>query len=149
RASARHDALCLRLDDEGRDADPRAHRSLRWLAHGGDVAATQGRDAADHRHDGRFDDGVEHERERREHESAAAAAPAWRRRARAGRPGRILIMSDIAMHDHPVIGITGVKKIYRMGSNEVAALRGVDLRVERGEMIAIMGASGSGKSTLM
>jgi len=49
----------------------------------------------------------------------------------------------------PVIRIEGVRKTYRMGDNEVHALRGVDLVAERGEMIAIMGASGSGKSTLM
>src|SRR5512147_1597883 len=49
----------------------------------------------------------------------------------------------------PVIQIEGVRKIYKMGDNEVHALRGVDLQAERGEMIAIMGASGSGKSTLM
>jgi len=49
----------------------------------------------------------------------------------------------------PVIRIEGVTKVYRMGRTEVRALRGVDLAVERGEMIAIMGASGSGKSTLM
>jgi putative ABC transport system ATP-binding protein len=49
----------------------------------------------------------------------------------------------------PVIRIEGIKKVYRMGNNEVFALRGVDLTVERGEMIAVMGASGSGKSTLM
>ena len=51
--------------------------------------------------------------------------------------------------DHPVIQISKVKKVYRMGSNEVFALRGVDLTVSAGEMIAVMGTSGSGKSTLM
>jgi len=53
------------------------------------------------------------------------------------------------MSDKPVIQITGVKKVYTMGENKVFALRGVDLTVEKGEMIAIMGTSGSGKSTLM
>jgi putative ABC transport system ATP-binding protein len=48
-----------------------------------------------------------------------------------------------------VIHIEGVTKIYGSGENEVRALRGVDLTVEPGEMIAIMGSSGSGKSTLM
>ncbi len=49
----------------------------------------------------------------------------------------------------PVIQISNVTKVYRMGSNEVFALRGVDLTVNAGEMIAVMGTSGSGKSTLM
>jgi len=48
-----------------------------------------------------------------------------------------------------VIRVSGVTKVYRMGQNDVYALRGVDMTVRRGEMIAIMGASGSGKSTLM
>ena len=48
-----------------------------------------------------------------------------------------------------VIAAEGLERRYRMGTETVHALCGVDLRIERGEYVAIMGASGSGKSTLM
>ena len=65
----------------------------------------------------------------------SAAAPPARRPARA--PGDL------------VIRIEGVTKLYRMGTETIHALRGVNLEIRRNEYLAIMGPSGSGKSTLM
>jgi putative ABC transport system ATP-binding protein len=48
-----------------------------------------------------------------------------------------------------VIRTEGLTKTYTSGTNEVHALRGIDLTIHRGELVAIMGTSGSGKSTLM
>jgi len=49
----------------------------------------------------------------------------------------------------PLIDIRGVTKTYLSGSVETPVLHGIDMTVERGDFVSIMGASGSGKSTLM
>lgn len=51
--------------------------------------------------------------------------------------------------DEIVIRLQGIKKLYQMGDQQVAALDGIDLDIKRGEFAALMGPSGSGKSTLM
>jgi putative ABC transport system ATP-binding protein len=48
-----------------------------------------------------------------------------------------------------VIELKGIRKIYKTGDEDTAALDGIDLNVKKGEFVAVMGPSGSGKSTLM
>ena len=56
---------------------------------------------------------------------------------------------NVRPHGPLVIEIEGGTKLYKMGSEIIHALRGVDVKIHRNEYLAIMGPSGSGKSTLM
>ncbi|HEU5125107.1 MAG TPA: ABC transporter ATP-binding protein [Verrucomicrobiae bacterium] len=53
------------------------------------------------------------------------------------------------METQAVIELENIQKIYHTGEVDVHAVRGVSMRIQRGEFVAIMGASGSGKSTVM
>lgn len=48
-----------------------------------------------------------------------------------------------------MLELTGIRKSYKMGSNTLEVLKGIDLHIDRGELVSIMGSSGSGKSTLL
>lgn len=49
----------------------------------------------------------------------------------------------------PIVNVRGLTKIYQLGDQEVTGLAGIDLNIDKGEFVAVMGPSGSGKSTFM
>ena len=60
-----------------------------------------------------------------------------------------VVVVDKMSEDHAMIELSNVTKVYSIGTIKVPALDGVNISIQRGEMVAIMGPSGSGKSTLM
>ncbi|MEL7074284.1 MAG: ABC transporter ATP-binding protein, partial [Planctomycetota bacterium] len=67
-------------------------------------------------------------------------------------PWRPCVMTEVKMDSNAattVLQATGLHRTYRMGQVEVPVLRGVDLQVQEGEWLCVLGSSGSGKSTLL
>ena len=58
-------------------------------------------------------------------------------------------MSANAVSEHPIIELEGITKTFGMGAAAFQALKGVDMSIQRGDFVAVMGPSGSGKSTMI
>ncbi|WP_406660741.1 ABC transporter ATP-binding protein [Methanolobus sp. ZRKC3] len=50
---------------------------------------------------------------------------------------------------HPIIELKDIKRVYTLGKNKIYALNGVNISIEKGDFVTIMGSSGSGKSTML
>ncbi len=59
------------------------------------------------------------------------------------------MMTDIKQQKQPIVIIKDLKKTYLIGKEKVRALRGIDLTIDKGDIVMILGTSGSGKSTLL
>jgi ABC-type transporter Mla maintaining outer membrane lipid asymmetry ATPase subunit MlaF len=79
---------------------------------------------------------------------AAREADRWERHATAhvGHGGRSWATDTFVPS---MIHLRDIRKSYRMGSNVLHVLKGIDLHITKGELVSIMGSSGSGKSTLL
>ncbi len=69
--------------------------------------------------------------------------------AQAGREADPFDIGNVSGSGIPIIRLTGIEKVYRSGRVQYPALRGIDLEVDAGELMAIVGPSGSGKSTIL
>ena len=88
-------------------------------------------------------------RGRRRGRGRHVAGPPGEAGRRAAHRGQLTLMDGRMAGDGALIVCDNLVKIYKVADLEVVALQGLDLLVEPGEFIALVGASGSGKSTLM
>src|SRR5437867_8084425 len=82
---------------------------------------------------------------------APSPSPRPNHRRRPSRPSPLPpeASETVGMSQDAIIRLEGIRKTYFLGEVQVHALRGIDLEVEEGSYVALMGPSGSGKSTML